>query len=604
MVRTLISETPKRIGEQVTLKGWVNARRDHGKIIFIDLRDSSGVAQLVCNQKASGLRNEDVIEIKGIVQKRPDSMVNPNLPTGTVEVAVSDITVLEKSATLPFDMGAESLNVELPTLLDYRPLTLRHPKVKAIFRIQETIINAFREGLRKDGFTEFQAPAIVPVSTEGGAEIFPVQYYNYQAFLGQSPQLYKQMMVGVFEKVFTVGKAYRAEPSVTTRHLSEYITLDAEFGFIDSWLDLMNMAEKVLLNIFSAVEKENAPELKLFGATIPKVTNPLPKMKMREAQQIIFERTGRDNRKEPDLEPEDEKEICRYSKELFGSELIFITHYPTKKRPFYTYPDPKDPEYTLSFDLLGRGLEWITGGQRINNYEKLLENVKKWGNKPEDFKLYLQAFEYGMPPEGGFALGAERITMQILGLSNIREASLFPRDMERVDIRLSNLKNNTKGNSSEKVYTAIKQLFEKNEIAFKEFEHEAVRTSKDAARVRGTDPKMGAKAILFNADKKPILIVLPGSKKIDTKKFKEQLKINNLEMLTAEEVKELTGLEIGSIPPLGNVLNLPTYFDKSLSENEIVAFNAGFLTKSMEVKYQDLEKIVQPTISEFAIFKD
>jgi len=176
--------------------------------------------------------------------------------------------------------------------------------------------------------------------------------------------------------------------------------------------------------------------LALFLATIPKLSPKIPCLKMREAQEIIFERTGRDNRKEPDLEPEDEREICHYAREKYDSDLIFITHYPTRKRPFYSYPDPKDPEYTCSFDLLGRGLEWVTGGQRINDYDTLIDHIKKWGNKPEDFEIYLQAFKYGMPPEGGFCLGAERITMQILGLENIREASLFPRDMERIDIRL------------------------------------------------------------------------------------------------------------------------------------------------------------------------
>lgn len=445
MERSLVSETTEKIGQEVMLRGWVNRRRDHGKIVFLDLRDRSGLVQLIVQPvgldektraNTEEIKAEYVVEVIGTVAKRSEKTVNVELPTGTVEVQVKTIKTLAKAESLPFDMGGQELNLELPTLLDYRALTLRHQKVKSIFKVQEVIIDTFRKALQEKGFTEFQAPAIVPVATEGGAEIFPIQYYDKKAYLGQSPQLYKQMMVGIFERVFTVAKAYRAEPSVTTRHLSEYITLDCEFGFIESLDDIMNMAQDVLLSIFSKVNSESAEELKMFGATIPKTSSPFPRLKMREAQKIIFERTGRDNRNEPDLEPEDEKEICRYTKEKFGSELVFITHYPTKKRPFYTFPDPQDPEYTLSFDLLGRGLEWITGGRRINDYQQLLANVHKWGNKEEDFELYLQAFKYGMPPEGGFALGAERITMQILGLSNIREASLFPRDMERVDFRL------------------------------------------------------------------------------------------------------------------------------------------------------------------------
>jgi len=231
---------------------------------------------------------------------------------------------------------------------------------------------------------------------------------------------------------------------VTTRHLTEYISLDSEMGFIDSWEDLMDICETVIRNIFLDLEKNCQKELKFFSATLPKLGERIPRLKMREAQEIIFKKTKRDNRNAPDLEPEDEKEICEYAKEKYGSELIFITHYPTQKRPFYTFPDPEDTEYTLSFDVLCRGLEIVTGGQRINDYQMLLKNIKKWKLNLKDFKFYLQAFKYGMPPEGGFCLGAERVVKQILGLENIREASLFPRDMTRIDQRLSDLETKKK----------------------------------------------------------------------------------------------------------------------------------------------------------------
>lgn len=438
MGRTLISGTINKIDEEVIVKGWVNTRRDHGKVIFIDLRDRSGLLQVVFvdNEKAGEIRPEWVVEIRGIVKKRPDKLVNPKLETGTVELQAKELKILAKSEELPFDTGMEELKVSLPVLLDYRSLSLRHYKNHAIFKVQENIIASFREALSKEGFTEIQVPTIVPSTTEGGAQVFKVKYFDKDAFLAQSPQLYKQIMVGVFERVFTLAHAYRAEPSVTTRHITEYIGLDAEMGFINSFDDIMDMVEKVIRKIFENLDKKNSKELSLFNATVPRLSQKIPRMKMREAQEIIFKRTGRDNRNEPDLEPEDEREICRYSLEELGSELIFITHYPTKKRPFYTYPDPNEPEFTESFDLIGRGLEWVTGGRRINDYQMLLEHVEKWGNKPEDFDIYLQAFKYGMPPEGGFCLGAERITMQILGLENVREASLFPRDMERIDFRL------------------------------------------------------------------------------------------------------------------------------------------------------------------------
>jgi len=438
MKRTLAKETVDKIGDKVLLKGWVNTRRDHGKIIFFDLRDRTGLVQIVCaGAEARKLRPEWVVEIKGVVRERPANLVNPKLKTGKIEVEAKKIKVLSEAQDLPFDTGGEKLNISLPTLLDCRSLSLRHHRVQAIFKVQETIVSAFRESLKKKGFTEVQIPTIVPTVTEGGSQIFKIKYFDNEAFLAQSPQLYKQILVGVFERVFAIAHAYRAEPSITTRHITEYLGLDAEMGFIDSFEEIMATVEEVIKDIFEKIYQENQKELKLFSVELPKISSPIPHLKMREAQEIIFGRTGKDHRQESDLDPEDEKEICQYAMEKYGSELIFITHYPTPKRPFYSYPDQEDPEYTNSFDLLGKGLEWVTGGQRINDYQMLLEHIKKWGNKKEEFEIYLQAFKYGMPPEGGFCFGLERMTMQILGLKNIREASLFPRDMERIDFRLS-----------------------------------------------------------------------------------------------------------------------------------------------------------------------
>lgn len=440
MKKYYISDVVDKVGEEVELYGWVHNVRDHKKIIFVDLRDRSGIIQVVGDEKLRELSPEDVVYIKGTVQKRPEKLVNPKMKTGTVEVKARESKVIAKSETPPFDTTKEELDLQLPTLLDYRSLTLRHPKIAAIFKVQNVIIESFREILRDLGFMEFHAPLIVPATAEGGAEVFAVEYFDHKTYLAQSPQLYKQMMLGVFERVFTITHAFRAEPSVTTRHLTEYISLDAEMAFIDSWEDLMDTVEGLIRKLIETVEKNSQEELKLLDANVPKLGEEFPRLKLAEAQEIIFKKTKRDVRGEPDLAPADEEEICRWASEEHGTEFVFITHYPVKKRPFYTYEDPKDPGYTLSFDLLGRGIEWVTGGQRINNYKKLVENLKKWGNKEKDFELYLQAFKYGMPPEGGFAMGAERITARILNLSNIREASLFPRDMERVDIRLSTLK--------------------------------------------------------------------------------------------------------------------------------------------------------------------
>lgn len=437
--RTLASETTRKIGKKIKLAGWVAARRDHGKLVFIDLRDRSGVVQVVGKEIFGKLAPEDVIEIEGEVVSRPADLVNPKIETGKVEVAAKKLKILSKAAELPFDMGAPELTVSLPTLLDYRALTLRHPKIAAIFTIQEAIISSFRKTLKELDFTEIQVPTIVPTKTEGGAEIFTIDYYEHPAYLAQSPQLYKQILVGVFEKVFTLAHAYRAEPSETTRHLSEYISLDAELGFIESWKDLLEVIEKIFTDIVNDLKKTCGKELKLFSVELPKIAKPVPRIKLREAQEIIFARTKRDNRDEPDLTPEDEREICKYAAETKNSDLIFITHFPASKRPFYTFADPADPEYTLSFDLLGKGLEWVTGGQRINDYNQLVSNIKKLGENPDKFEAYLAAFKFGMPPEGGFAIGAERVTAGILNLENIREASLFPRDMTRVDLLLTKI---------------------------------------------------------------------------------------------------------------------------------------------------------------------
>ena len=458
MDRTLIIDCKSKIGEDVKICGWVYTRRDHGKILFLDVTDRSGLMQAVVSQNihlpgdntnssshlegvaipgGGELHPQDVVCITGKVNKRPENLINKNIPTGEIEISADNIEILSKAAELPFDMGGKELDLQLPTLLDFRSLTLRHPKIKAIFKVQEVVVDAFREGLKNKDFTEFQAPVIIPQTAEGGADVFEVKYFEHKAFLAQSPQFYKQILVAVYERVFAVNKTLRAEPSVTTRHLTEVTTLDAEFGFIDSWQDVMDMAGYIIKYILDRVEKECGDILKMYGASIPKVTDKIPQIKLREAQEIIYKRTGRDNRKEPDLQPEDEREICKWSLEEKGSDLIFITHYPVSKRPFYTFEDLDDSGYTLSFDLIGRGTEWMTGGQRIHELEKLVENAKTRGIDIQKSELYMQAFKYGMPPEGGFSFGSERIVMHILGLGNVREASLFPRDMERVDIRLS-----------------------------------------------------------------------------------------------------------------------------------------------------------------------
>lgn len=435
MDRTLISQTVNKIGEKVHLRGWVSAVRDHGKITFIELRDRTSTIQCV-GVDLPKVTPQSVVYIDGLVKKRPEKLVNANIATGHVEIEIQNFTIVSKAQELPFDMGKEELNLDLPTMLDHRSLSLRHPKVRAIFEVQEVVIDSFREFMKQNDFFEFQAPAITPATAEGGAEVFQVDYFDKKAYLTQSPQLYKQIVMTAFERVFSVNKVFRAEPSVTTRHLTEIVSLDAEMGFIDSWEDVKNMADKTIKYVLDQVSTKCSAQLALFGVEIPSYIENTPTLSLREAQDKIFEKTKRDVRGEKDLNPEDERDLCMIIKKETGSDLVFVYGYPTMKKPFYVYPDPNEPEFNQGVDLLCRGVEWLSGGRRINDYDQLMEHVKIWGINPDDVTLFLDAFKYAAPPEGGFAFGAERITKQILGLENIREAAMFPRDMERIDVRL------------------------------------------------------------------------------------------------------------------------------------------------------------------------
>lgn len=442
MKRTLVIDCLDNIGETVTLRGWVQAVRTHGKIAFMDLRDRTGVLQVggfdpVVVQTMSGLGLQDAVTVTGLVKKRDERYVNKDLSTGTIELEATDIEIEAKSEVMPFDMGGKELNLELPTLLDYRSLTLKHPKVQMIFKVQAQIAEEFRKAATKLNCVEIFVPTIAAGATEGGSEVFMVDYYGHKAFMTQSPQLYKQIMVGVLERVFTIAKAYRAEPSVTTRHLTEATQMDIEIGFIESFEELLDALEYVGTSMVKNTMEKFPEVLSAFGVEAPLAPTKVPRLKLKEAQEIVSKRTGRDLSKELDLNPEDEKEICLWAREEHKSDFVTITHFPTKKRAFYTMPDPENPEESLSYDLLFRGLEILSGSQRINDYEKLIEAMKKKDVDPDNFAMYLMAFKYGMPAEGGFSFGLERLTMKLLDLGNVREASLFPRDMERVDHRLN-----------------------------------------------------------------------------------------------------------------------------------------------------------------------
>lgn len=435
MERTLIGKLKNHIGETVSISGWVDVRRDHGKLVFLDIRDSSEKVQVVCLPAhaeavaiAQTLRPEWVVSIEGNVNERPEKMRTDG-QNGNIELEAVNILVLARAQELPFEKDAK---VNLDTYLDYLPLTLRTERSRAIFKIQATIVEAFRESLRAQGFTEFQAPALVGGDAEGGAAAFRVgYYYGRQAYLATSPQLYKQIMVGAFERVFATPKAFRGEKHATTRHLSEYSSFDFEMGFIRDHRDVMAVIEAAIRTIVAEVETRHPEFRAIFGVERPLMPETFPMLKLREAQEILG--AG----EEPDLEPEQERAICEWARREKGSDFVFITHYPVAKRPFYTYEDESDPGFTKSFDLLFRGLEITTGGQRIHDYDTLVGKMRERGLDPEKFSFYLQAFAYGMPPHGGSATGLERLTARLLNLPNVKEAALFPRDLNRIDTLLS-----------------------------------------------------------------------------------------------------------------------------------------------------------------------
>jgi nondiscriminating aspartyl-tRNA synthetase len=443
MERTLIKDLNQAVGQEVTIKGWISVRRDQGKMVFFDFRDRSGTVQGVVLPSSAAIetakecRNEYVVEVLGKVNERPEKNRNDKVQNGNIELEVLGLTVLAKAEPLPFDMSLDGYNLDLTTELDHRALALRHPRLQAIFKVQATIIDAFREYMKSQDFMEFQAPAIVPATAEGGAEVFQLDYFDKKAYLSQSPQLYKQIVMTAFERVFCVNKVFRAEPSSTTRHITEIVSLDAEMAFINSWTDVRDMSEATVRFILNEVQKKHAKDLELLGATLPVMIEKTPTMSLTEAQEKISAKTGRDSKGEKDLNPEDERTLCEIVKEETGSDFVYVYGYPTRQKPFYVFPNPENPEFNEGMDLLCRGIEWLSGGRRVNDYAQLMDHVKVWDMDPKKIEMFLEAFRYGVPPEGGFAFGAERMTMQILGLKNIREATLFPRDMNRIDQTLN-----------------------------------------------------------------------------------------------------------------------------------------------------------------------
>ena len=419
------------VGKTVKMNGAVHNIRDMGEFAFVILRKAEGLVQCVYEEGKTefdlkDLKEESAVEVTGVIA------LEERAPQG-FELRLTGIRVLSEPAeTMPIAINKWKMNTSLETRLSLRPVSLRNVRERAKFKIQEGIVRGFREFLSSQGFTEVHTPKIVSRGAEGGANVFKLNYFNKKAELGQSPQFYKQMMVGVFDRVFEVAPVFRAEKHNTTRHLNEYIGLDFEMGYIDSFEDVMAMETGFLKYTMELLKSEYKKELDMLGIDLPSISQ-IPHVRFAEAKQLVSEKYNRKIRNPFDLEPEEEVLIGRYFKEEYDSDFVFVTHYPSKKRPFYAMDDPEDTSVTLSFDLLYKGLEITTGGQRIHDYQMILEKMEKRGMDPEDIKDYLMIFKYGMPPHGGLGIGLERLTMRLLDEQNVRETSLFPRDVTRLE---------------------------------------------------------------------------------------------------------------------------------------------------------------------------
>ena len=419
-----------RLGEEVKVNGAVHTIRDMGTVAFVILRKREGLVQCVYEEGVTkfdlkDLREAATVEVTG---KLTESEKAPN----GIEIRLSEIKVLSMPKdSLPLAVSKWKLNTSLEAKLNYRSISLRNVRERAKFKIQEGIVRGFREFLYKEGFTEIHTPKIGAKGAEGGSNLFRLDYFHRPAVLEQSPQLYKQMMVGVFDRVFETGPVFRAEKHNTKRHLNEYTSVDFEMGYIENFEDIMAMEQEMLRYTFGRLQETCGAELSLLKAEVPVITE-IPRIRFSEAKELVSRVYKRAFSEKLDFEPEEEKLLCEYVKKTTGSDFVFVTHYPSAKRPFYAMDSRENPAVTESFDLLFRGLEVTTGGQRIHNYREQVEKLESRGMHVEAFESYLMMHRCGMPPHGGLGLGLERFTARLLGFENVRNASLFPRDIHRL----------------------------------------------------------------------------------------------------------------------------------------------------------------------------
>ena len=421
-MRSLCSALPAATpGSTVTLEGWVHRRRELSRVTFLVVRDRSGLAQVVLPAGTEVPPEETVVRVVG------RATANPKAPGGCEVTDASVVALTETALTPAAELWRPSLDVTLPTLLDHAPVLWRHPTQRAKWELAAASLRGFRATLDDLGFTEVTTPKFVESATESGSSVFAVDYFGRPAYLAQSPQFYKQQLVGVFERVYEVGPVFRAEPHDTVRHLAEYRSLDVELGFIRDHRDVLAMLREVLAGMVSGIRTHAGGAVERTGSVIPVVPEEIPVVHFADALAIVGAPAD-----EPDLAPEHERALGAWALAEHGSDFLAVEGYPMRKRPFYTHPQPSEPHWSNSFDLLFRGLELVTGGQRLHRPSDYDAAIRARGEDPADYAAYLQAFAHGMPPHGGFAIGLERWVGRLVEAANIREVTLFPRDLHRL----------------------------------------------------------------------------------------------------------------------------------------------------------------------------
>lgn len=434
-MRTLSSRLQQHAGSQVTVAGWLHKKRKLGGLNFILLRDRAGVTQVLVKdedemEKLRGLQTGTVLEVTARAEADDRAPGGIELKEPELKVLVS----VTEEPPIEIDKPIDHTPNNLDTLFEHRALNLRNLQEQKIFRVRSSLGRFLREFLNEEEFVEIQTPKLVAGAAEGGAEVFKTDYYGQEATLAQSPQLYKQMMVGVYERVYEIGPAFRAELSATTRHISEVTMLDIEMGFIKDHSEILELTERLLFNVLTRVYEEHGEDLKDLQAPELVLKGEFPRFTVAEVHELYSQETGEKTVGEKDLRPDEERWICDYAREKHGCEAVFITEFPIEGMKFYHMVNPENPKTALWADLLFRGLELATVPQREHRYDVLVEQMKAAGIDPEHpgFKYYLQAFRYGLPPHGGFGFGIDRLVQKTIGLNNIKEATLFPRDMQRL----------------------------------------------------------------------------------------------------------------------------------------------------------------------------